>query len=61
MGSEEMSEPDTHRTTISRLDGNSTPLPLPRIPELVEWVRSVSEASYGLAINIRVGEWTKPS
>lgn len=61
MVSGEVSEPDTHRTTISRLNGKSTPRPLPRIPELAGWVKSVSEASCGLAFDFRVGKWAKLS
>lgn len=39
MVSGEVSEPDTCRITISRLNGKSTPRLLPRIPELVGWVK----------------------
>lgn len=56
MGPGEVSERDTHRTTISRLDGKSTPLLLLRIPELVGWVRSVSKVSCGLPFDIKVGK-----
>lgn len=55
LGSGEASEPDAHEGTIS------TPLPLPRIPGLVGWAKSLREASCSLAINIRVDQWPKLS